>query len=148
MSTKSKKIDSLLDSIRDSQGLTDSQFRLLTIPSVSPSKLEPLDFGSFGYKGNYFFALFIPNNRTGQGSVTYMNNNTRNTLVSCFTLEGVSPESLQAILSSLYRIDPNALRKVASYRYMKNLFSLLLGKRSYKTFNKLFMGRVTITRAI
>lgn len=148
MSIKSKKIDTLLDTIRDSQGLSEDQFKLLTLPSVSPNKLQPLDFGSFGYKGNYYFALFIPNRRTGQGSVSYVNYNTRNNLVSCFTLVGIGPESLQAILSSLYRIDPNALRRVASYRYMKNLFSLLLGRRNYKTFNKALMGRVTVTRVI
>jgi len=144
MPEKSTEKQRRLDLLEKVMGLTDQESRLSIEPVAGGmSQLRNLDVAAFSYNGKTFMVLCVLNERTGTGDPFFTNIRTGNKLLSCFDLQDTSPESLAAILGSLYNMDLNALRKVATYRYFKNLFSVLLGKRNYKTFNKLLIGSLS-----
>ena len=144
MPEKSTEKQRRLDLVEKILSLTDQEARLSIEPVAGGmSQLRNLDVAAFSYNGKTFMVLCVLNERTGTGDPFFTNIKTGNKLLSCFDLGDTSPESLMAILGSLYKIDLNVLRKVATYRYFKNLFSVLLGKRNYKTFNKLLIGSLS-----
>jgi len=138
MSIKSVNKKKNLDLVEKIFAITreDVDYKSEPIPG-GMSQLRPLDIAVFSYGGNIFMVLCVLNERTGTRDPFFTNTNTGNKLLSCFDLKRASVDSLRSILGSLYNIDFNVLRKIGTYRYFKSMFSLLLGKRQYKTFNKL-----------
>jgi hypothetical protein len=145
MSAK-KKTNKLLS---DAFFTTEKDLRYISEGGATQiSKLRAMDVASFTYRSKFgvrdHSVLCVMNERTGAyGDPFFVNTNTSNYLLSCFSLDGTSPESLGVIFNSLYRNEVNVLRKIASYRYFKNLFSLLLGKKQYKTFNRMNISGMT-----
>jgi len=126
------------------QGLAedDARFSYESGPAEI-NNLNNLDVAMFKYDGGAFLVLCVLNERTGQGDPFFTNTNTGNRLLSCFRLDGISMETLEIVFNSLYTNDINVLRKVGTYRYFKTMFSFLLGKRQYRTFNKLNISGLT-----
>jgi len=106
-------------------------------------RLKATDIAVFSYRRKSFMVLCVLNQRTGDEEPFFTNTKTGNQLLSCFRIDGTSVETIEVVLNSLYSMDKNVLKKIASYRYFKNMFSLLLGKRQYRTFNKLEISGVS-----
>jgi len=144
MSVKSVDREEKLNLVQKILSLTEGELRLQTEQvSESYSQLRSMDIAVFNYNSKMFMVLCVLNERTGSSDPFFTNTNTGNVLLSCFDLKGVSVESLGSIIKSLYKVDINVLRKIGTYRYFKSLFGLLLGKKSYKTFNKTLIGSMT-----
>jgi len=124
--------------------LSDEDNRLKYVSGPAElGRLRATDIAVFNYRRKAFMVLCVLNQRTGSQEPFFTNTRTGNQLLSCFRIDGTSVETLEVILNSLYTVDKNTLRKIASYRYFKNMFSLLLGKRQYRTFNKLEISGVS-----
>lgn len=107
------------------------------------NRLDATDIAIFQYRRKAFMVICVLNERTGPQEPFFTNANTGNQLLSCFRLDGTSVETLEVVLNSLYNMDRNALKRIASYRLFKNMFSVLLGKRQYRTFNKLEISGIS-----
>lgn len=144
MSIKSVNRKENLDLVEKILLLTREEvsFKTETVPG-GWSQLKPLDIAMFSYDEKTFMVLCVLNERTGTRDPFFTNANTGNKLLSCFDLKKTSVDSLRAILESLYNNDLNILRKIGTYRYFKNMFSILLGKRRYKTFYKTNISGLT-----
>ncbi len=144
MSVFSDDKQNYLNMVSIVQGLAgdETRFSYETGPAEIRN-LNCLDVALFQYRRSVFLVLCVLNERTGQGDPYFTNTNTGNVLLSCFRLDGVSMETLEIIFNSLYRNEINVLRKIGTYRYFKTMFSILLGKRQYRTFNKLQISGLT-----
>lgn len=94
--------------------------------------------------------LIVSNNRSGLGSGVYSHTNKKfigDKYLSCFVLDGLSFESVQTITGSINKYGTllTDRQKVRSYKYIKNLFGTLLGRKKYRTLS-ISMGGVSNVR--
>ena len=84
-------------------------------------------------KNKPFTVLVVSNARSGLGSGLFSTAGDK--FLSCFILDGLSFESVRTIKSSIdkYRLLISDRRKAKSYKYIANLFGLILGKNKYRT---------------
>ena len=144
MSIKSENKKESLEVVEKIFMLTREEASFKTEPLPGGwSQLRPMDIAMFSYDGKTFMVLCVLNERTGTRDPFFTNANTGNKLLSCFDLKRTSVDSLRAILGSLYNNDINVLRRIGTYRYFKSMFSILLGKRRYKTFYKTNISGLT-----
>ena len=117
-------------------GLDPNEFKFVQAPVPSTHNLSPGDILTFSYsKGsgsaNSFITLAVSNSRSGMGSVNFSGSGKK--YYSCYLIDHLSEETWKTIVSSINKYKGN-YKKVASYRYIKNLFGMFLGKSYYRTF--------------
>tara|TARA_Y100000310_G_C20628878_1_gene787495 strand:+ start:428 stop:865 length:438 start_codon:yes stop_codon:yes gene_type:complete len=103
-------------------------FRRGTRPTPpSASRFRPGKVFAIKYDDGNWRMVFIVGKR---GKSVYTLSTTKNTLVSCFTLGGVSNEIIQAILQNLYNNEQKS-----SYLWITKRLKKLIGSRNYRTYN-------------
>lgn len=77
--------------------------------------------------------MVVSNARSGLGSALFSGKGDK--YLSCFILDGLSFETVRTVKSSIdkYRLLISDRRKAKSYKYIKNLFGSILGKKKYRT---------------
>jgi len=111
----------------DETGLDLISARVPSVNSISPGNVV-----SFSYNKSSYMALAASNGRSGPSSAVFRSRGTKNKLFSCFLVDHLSSESLKIIIESLNRY--GSFTKIASYRYITNLFGLFVGRENYRTF--------------
>ena len=119
------------EKLKQALGLDEVEYELISTKISNTSNISPGQVVTFVYDGKQFMALAVSNARSGS-NVTFRNIRTRNKLFSCFLVDHLSRESLQVLISSLNKY--GKYTKIASYKYITNLFGLLIGKDRYRTF--------------
>lgn len=110
------------------------KFNSARIPSVN--SLTPGDILSFSYSkktggANTFITLAVSNKRSGSSSASFSSNGKQ--YYSCYLIDHLSEETWKTIVATINKYKGD-YGKIASYRYIKNLFGMFLGKSYYRTF--------------
>jgi len=100
----------------------------ITVDMVKPGYVL-----NFSYKGRSFGVLAVSCARSGPGSSLFKNTKTGNKLLACYKIDQLSLETLATIVTKLDKYGTR-FNKVASYRYVKNLFGIFIGKNQFRTF--------------
>jgi hypothetical protein len=82
--------------------------------------------------------LVVSNSRSGLGSAMYTHRSKKGTqdkYLSCFLIDHLQYETLSTIKTSInkYRKKVSDGRKAKSYKYVKSLFGLIIGRDKYRT---------------
>ena len=85
-----------------------------------------------------FTVMVVSNSRTGLGSVMFEHKSpgkVKDKYLSCFIVDHLQFETINSIRTSIdkYRKQLGDGRKAKTYRYVKSLFGLLIGKDKYRT---------------
>ena len=124
--------DEIPDGIRR-KGETDT-----TVTSLRPGTICSLTYKNKQgtgrrIKNKPLTVMVVSNARSGLGSGLFSGKGDK--YLSCFILDGLSFETVKTVKSSIdkYRLLISDRRKAKSYKYIKNLFGSILGKKKYRT---------------
>lgn len=108
-------------------------FELYDTPVASVDSVQPGDILSFYYKptGSQYITLAVSNKRTGTSSCRFAASGKE--YYSGFLVDHLSEQTWYIITRSINRYRKNYTR-AASYKYIKNLFGVFVGKQHYRTF--------------
>lgn len=100
---------------------------------IPVNDIKPGDLLTFEYNGELFTVLAVSCSRSGDSSSFFSVITTKNTLMSCFKVNHLQQETISTIVSRINKLG-DKFSKIASYKYVKNLFGIFIGKDRFRTF--------------